>query len=112
MTTGAGSIREKARKQILSQGVRVAPNPSAQRPLRPSHQPIKVKHLREWAKYRRKVGDSYSSLVILEAVEDFSDESKLTPRELVKGKSEQEVKVLISACAFVLDLYRELEVLA
>jgi hypothetical protein len=112
MTTGAVSIRDKARNQILSQGQLVVPSQVAQKPLRPSYQPIKVRHLREWAKYRRKVGDSYSSLIVLRVVEGLSDESKLTPLELVKGRPEQEVKVLISAVSFILDLYRELEVLA
>jgi hypothetical protein len=80
-------------------------------PLPPLQQPIKICHLKEWARYRIKVGDTRGADVILRAVYGLDDEERRTPFQLAQGMSKEEHHVLFAASVFVLDLYQDLGVL-
>jgi hypothetical protein len=75
-------------------------------------QPIKVRHLKEWARYRIKVGDTRGADVILRAVYGLDDDERRTPHQLAQGMSREEARILFTASVFVLELYRDLGVLA
>jgi hypothetical protein len=81
-------------------------------PLPHLHQPIKVRHLKEWARYRIKIGDTRGADVILRAVYGLDDDERRTPHQLAQGMSKEEHHVLFAASVFVLDLYQDLGVLA
>jgi len=112
MTQRADTSRDQRRAdEQATPSAGLVPNVVPVQHLRPSLQPIKVSHLREYARYRRKVGDLHHAEIVLHAVDGLPDDARVTGRELVEGKPRSEAEAIAKAIVFVFDLYRDLGVL-